>query len=356
MVPSSTSARTESQPTSQPTSSPECARRSAASRAVMHLLRAGVLASLAAGCSSSSGSPVASSDPDVVGDTSSTTTTNTPATTLPAIAAPATVTTSLPPVSATTAPATCPADEPHETLTVAAASSMTAVFAAVEPVFLATHPCVDDVRFTYGSSTVLATQVVNGSPVGVFVSASQGAMDIVTKAGLGRGAPVLFARNKAAIMVAPGSRFASSMSGLPDLLDERNPGIKVGLCVASAPCGSLANTVLANAAKALAVPSLTRARVADTEAASVEDLVTKVQLGELDAGITYVSDCVTATAARLATCVPITDSTDGVAVNAANSYLAVRLDDSPAARGFVRFMQSSSMITTLISDFGFLSP
>jgi molybdate transport system substrate-binding protein len=152
-------------------------------------------------------------------------------------------------------------------------------------------------------------------------------------------------------MLNPSGRFAGSVRVLTDLLDSSNPGIKVGLCVSSAPCGSLANNILSNARTALSRAYLTRAGVADTESPSVEDLVTKVEIGELDAGIVYFSDCAYAEPRGLALCADLPDT-----LNAANNYLVAGLNTGANTAAFVDWVVSYAFGTVARTTYGFLSP
>lgn len=237
-----------------------------------------------------------------------------------------------------------------------AASSLANILPSVEGRLRAAYPCVTGIKVSYGSSSVLAAQILNGAPADVFISASESPMKSVVAAGVAAGEPVKFASNLAEIMVAPDSPFRGKVSGLVDLLGARNPGIKVGLCAPTAPCGTLADTVLANARRAYADAALTRANIADTEASSVEDLVTKVQLGELDAGIVYHSDCVWAQKARLATCVGIPLAQAGLAVNAVNIYVAAALNDRGVSRDVMAFIAGAPFQSYLQSEYGFYAP
>lgn len=237
---------------------------------------------------------------------------------------------------ADTGETSCP-EGPDRTLTVLAASSLSDLLTAVEPDFLVVDGCVEDVVFSFGSSATLAGQVVNGVPADVFVSASGATMQTVVEAGLAVGEPVMFARNVAAIMVSEDA--PRTITGLADLADGR---LSVGLCVASAPCGALADAVLDRA-------GLDRGRIVDTEAASLEDLVTKIELGELDAGIVYASDCAVPRASVRCTSIPGED-------NATTEYFAVGLNDSPATTAWLAHMEDADFRRLLTEDFGFLAP
>ena len=237
----------------------------------------------------------------------------------------------------------CPDESTKGPLVVLAASSMAPVFADTEQQFLTDHPCVTNVSFSYGSSATLAAQIVNDSPADVFISASEKTISTVSDAGRAVNT-TLFARNSGEIMVNAASRFADKVSSLTNLSKSSNPGIKVGLCVATAPCGVLADSILEKA-------GISRKAIADTESPSVEDLVSKIEMGELDAGIVYHSDCVNAQKNKRTLCVSI--PADG---NATNSYYVAALNSRAVSQQFADFVSSPGFTGTLQSKFGFLAP
>ena len=237
----------------------------------------------------------------------------------------------------------CPDESTKGSLVVLAASSMAPALTGSHEQFLAEHPCVTNVAYSYGSSATLAAQIVNGSPADVFVSASEKTMNTVSGSG-GAVNTTLFGRNSGEIMVNAASRFVGNITSLPNLSKSSNPGIKVGLCVATAPCGALADFILEKA-------GISRKAIADTESPSVEDLVSKIEMGELDAGIVYHSDCVYAQKNKRAICVSIPAD-----ANATNSYYVAALNTRKVTQQFVDFVSSPGFTGTLQSKFGFLAP
>ena len=237
----------------------------------------------------------------------------------------------------------CPDESTKGSLVVLAASSMAPVFADTEQQFLTDHPCVTNVSFSYGSSATLAAQIVNGSPADVFISASEKTMNTVSDSGQAANT-TLFARNSGEIMMNAASRFADKVSSLTNLSKSSNPGIKVGLCVATAPCGVLADTILGKA-------GISRTAIADTESPSVEDLVSKIEMGELDAGIVFHSDCVSALNQKSSQCVSVPSD-----MNASTSYYVAALNSRAVSKQFADFVSSPSFTGTLQSKFGFLAP
>ena len=220
---------------------------------------------------------------------------------------------------------------------------MAPVFADTEQQFLTDHPCVTNVSFSYGSSATLAAQIVNGSPADVFVSASEKTMNTVRDADKSLSV-YNFAKNAGEIMVNTDSKYDSQITEIASLTDAVNAGIKVGLCVTTAPCGALADSILGKA-------GISRTAIADTETPSVEDLVSKIEMGELDAGIVFHSDCVSAQNQKSSQCVTIPSD-----MNASTSYYVVTLNSRAVTQQFAGFISSTSFIGILQSKFGFLAP
>ncbi len=237
----------------------------------------------------------------------------------------------------------CPDESTKGFLVILAASSMASVFADTEQQFLAEHPCVTDVSFSYGSSAALAAQIVNGSPADIFISASEKTMNTVRDADKSLSV-YNFAKNAGEIMVNTDSKYDSRITDIASLTDAVNAGIKVGLCVTTAPCGALADSILGKA-------GISRTGIADTETPSVEDLVSKIEMGELDAGIVFHSDCVSAQNQKSSQCVTIPSD-----MNASTSYYVAALNSRAITQQFAGFISSTSFIGILQSKFGFLAP
>lgn len=162
-----------------------------------------------------------------------------------------------------------------ETLTVLAASSLSGTFTELEQLFHDQHPGVD-VRLSFGSSTTLAGQVVEGAPADVLATADQETMETAVAAGATEGRPTAFASNRL-VLVVPADNPARIRS-LSDLEEEDADYV---VCVPSAPCGRIAVAALDEAG--------VDARAASEEA-DVKAVLTKVTLGEADAGLVYATD------------------------------------------------------------------
>ncbi len=160
-------------------------------------------------------------------------------------------------------------------LLVSAAASLTDAFADVESAFEIANPGVD-VLLNHGASSALREQILEGAPADVFASANTSNMNRLVEAGEVVGVAKIFSRNRLQIAVPAGN--PGNVVGLQDFADE---DLLIGLCAEGAPCGDFGRQALHNAGL---TPSI------DTDEPDVRALLTKLEAGELDAGIVYVTD------------------------------------------------------------------
>lgn len=218
---------------------------------------------------------------------------------------------------------------------VSAAASLTDAFAAIEAAFEAVNPTVDVVLNLAGSSA-LREQILEGAPVDVFASANLSNMDRVVGAGEVAGEPQVFAHNLLQIAVPAGNP-----AGVTGLGDFANPDLLIGLCAPGVPCGDFARKALEKAGVAPAV---------DTNEPDVRALLTKIELGELDAGITYVTDVASTSGAVAGIDIP-----EDLNVVAEYPIAVLAAAPNPAAAGeFVDFVLSPDG-QEILSEYGFAS-
>jgi len=219
-------------------------------------------------------------------------------------------------------------------LLVFAAASLTAPFGAIETAFEAAHPDVD-VRCNFAGSPQLVLQIVEGAPADVFASADPANLQKVVAAGKAGADAKVFAKNRLAIVVKDGNP-----RGIRGLADLARPGHRVALCGPDVPAGRYARQALEQSG--LVVSSL-------SDEPSVKALVAKVLLGELDAGIVYVTDCRTKGVAAVA--IP-----DDQQVVAEYPIVVCRTGANPgAAAAFVAFVGSPEGRAALTAH-GFEAP
>ena len=188
-------------------------------------------------------------------------------------------------------------------ITVFAAASLTESFTELGKQFESANPGTK-VTFSFAASSALAEQINSGAPADVFASASPKNMDQVVDAG-GASDPKVFATNKMEIATPP-----SNPGNVASVNDLAKSSVKTALCQPQVPCGSVAQQVFTNA-KITVKPV--------TLEPDVKSVLTKVQLGEVDAGMVYVTD-VKAAGAKVKG-VEIADD-----VNASTDYPIAALD------------------------------
>jgi molybdate transport system substrate-binding protein len=188
-----------------------------------------------------------------------------------------------------TAPTSAPA---ARTLTVFAAASLTQAFGEIGKVFEAANPGVT-VTFNFAGSQTLVTQIQQGAPADIFASASGTNMDAVVTGGfVDKAAPQVFLTNILVVILPP-----SNPANVQTLQDLSKPGLKVVLGDATVPAGKYARQILDNMSKdptyGTDFGTKVLANVVSNET-DVKQVVAKVQLGEADAGIVYISDSIAA--------------------------------------------------------------
>ncbi|MFR9751363.1 molybdate ABC transporter substrate-binding protein [Nocardia sp. 004] len=222
------------------------------------------------------------------------------------------------------------------TVTVFAAASLTETFTELRTRFEAAHPGVR-VVYSFGGSSTLAEQITRGAPADVFASAASKNMQQVIDKGEVTATPATFARNRLQIVVPEGN--PGQVTGLADF---RRPELRIALCAEQVPCGTAAATVF-QAAGIGPEP--------DTREADVKAVLTKVELGEVDAALVYRTDVQAGG-----------DHVEGItfpeAALAVNDYPVAPLAHAPnaaAAAAFVAFVRSDQA-RAVFAEAGFDTP
>ncbi|MDQ6883536.1 MAG: molybdate ABC transporter substrate-binding protein [Candidatus Dormibacteraeota bacterium] len=182
-----------------------------------------------------------------------------------------------------------PAGPAPVTITVLAAASLSTAFPAIAAKFHQAHSSVT-VRFSFAGTQTLVTQIENGAPADVFASADQAHMATLLSEGKVR-SPLVFARNRLAIIVPK-----NNPAGITQPLDLGRAGVKLDLAGPAVPAGKSARDLLAKIAATAGSPSAFISQAAKntvSEEDNVEAVVSRIALGEADAGIVYASDLAT---------------------------------------------------------------
>ena len=218
-------------------------------------------------------------------------------------------------------------------VTVFAAASLTGAFTAIGDAFEDANPGTT-VTFNFAASSALVQGIVEGAPADVFASADLASMQRLTDAEKAQGEPEVFATNALQIITEAGNPWG--ITGVHDLAD---PDLIVVTCGEDVPIGRYAAEVFRKAGVTVTPKSYE---------ADVKAVVSKVTLGEADAGIVYATDV--RAAGEQATGVEIPDDLDVIAtypiamteaagdVDLAEAFVAFVLGDAGqgilAAAGF----------------------
>ncbi len=221
-------------------------------------------------------------------------------------------------------------------ITVFAASSLTDAFTKLGTDFERAHPGTS-VKFSFGASSALEQQIDQGAPADVFAAADDATARKLTAAGELAGSPTTFARNRLAIAVEPGNP-----KHIASLADLARPDVVLVLCADAVPCGKFAAQALAKAHVSVSPAS---------KEENVKAVLSKVTLGEADAGIVYVTDVKGAG-----------DRVSGVTIPSPQNVVAtypigiVKGAGNRAVANAFRAYVTSTRARQTLRDFGFLSP
>jgi molybdate transport system substrate-binding protein len=208
-------------------------------------------------------------------------------------------------------------------ITVFAAASLQKTFTTLGQQFETAHPGAS-IRFSFAGSSDLVTQIQNGAPADVFASADEANMAKLSSTDLASGSPRDFATNVLEIAVAPGNP-----KGITDLADLAAPGVQLVTCAAPVPCG--AATAKVESASGVDLEPV-------SEEQSVTDVLGKVESGQADAGLVYVTDV--RGAGGKVDGVPFDESSK--AVNTYPIGVLEESEDPELARAFSEYVRSTA--------------
>ena len=236
--------------------------------------------------------------------------------------------------------------EPFE-LTIYGAASLRGALEAAELAYQTAYPWIEVVVST-DSSAALRTQIEQGAPADAFLSADTKNSQTLVDAGLTDGDAVAFAGNLLAIIVPSDNR-----SGVTSPADLARTGLKVIAAGDEVPITKYANQLVANLAALPDYPADFAAAYAANIVSREENaksVVTKIETGEGDAGIVYVTDAaasdkVTTLGVPAGANVPATYA--GVVVKASNHR--------DAAHAFLDWLTGADG-QALLAGFGFSPP
>jgi molybdate transport system substrate-binding protein len=281
-----------------------------------------------------------------------------------ATAAPTEVATAAPTEAPTEAETPAPIEAPTEVVTAAAtegttsiaggelavfaAASLTDAFNELGKTFAAAHPGTT-VTFNFAGSQQLAQQIGQGAPADVFAAASGKTMETVIATGqVISGTQRTFVRNRLVVIYPK-----DNPAGIKELKDLAKPGLKLDLAAKEVPVGQYALDFLD---KAIADPTFGASFKDDvlknvvSYEENVKAVLSKVTLGEADAGIVYTTD-ITLDAGDKVGRIDIPDTLNTIA-----SYPIAAIKDAQhadLAREFVTYILSPDAQQVLVR-YGFI--
>jgi molybdate transport system substrate-binding protein len=288
-------------------------------KAIVGWLVTAVVASLLAACSSSGGSPSPGASP---------------------------VPPSVPAATASSAPPVASSAKPVG-LTVYGAASLKGALDKVKTTYEAEHPGTT-LTVSTDSSSALETQIEQGAPADVFLSADAANPTKLVEGGFASGDPVAFAGNKLTIIVPK-----DNPAGIESPKDLVKPGIKIIAAGDAVPITKYAGQLVQNLAAVSGYPTDFAAKYAANVVSkedNVKSVVGKIGMGEGDAGIVYVTDAAAS------------DKVDAVGVpgeaNVPATYTGVVVKASlnqDAAKAFLDWFAGVDG-QAILAKFGFLAP
>ena len=248
--------------------------------------------------------------------------------------------------AASAAPTTATSAAPAA-FTIFGAASLKGVLDKVKTTYEAANPRTT-LTISTDSSATLETQIEQGAPVDVFLSADTTNPKKLVDKGLAAGAAVTFAGNKLTV-IAP----TANPAGISSPKDLAKTGVKVIAAGDAVPITKYATMLVANLAKESGYPADFAAKYTANIASkedNVKAIVAKIELGEGDVGIVYVTD------AKASTKVTAVDVPDTANVPATYSGVVVKASkNAAAAQAFLTWFAGPDG-QAILGSFGFLPP
>jgi len=200
-------------------------------------------------------------------------------------------------------------------------------------------------RFHFAGSQQLAAQLEQGAPADLFASADDRWMSYASEHDLIDGSVQRFARNRL-VVITP----IANPGRVDKLEDLARSGVKVLIGIETVPAGRYARQVLSRLSNGSDYGRRVLGNVVSQEE-NVKSIVTKIQLGEADAGFVYVTDVTPSLRGRVRI-IAIPESSNVVA-----DYPIAFARGAPnreAAKAFVDYLLSTDG-QALLARYGFLS-
>jgi molybdate transport system substrate-binding protein len=233
-------------------------------------------------------------------------------------------------------------------LNVFAAASLQGAFTDIGKAFSQAHPNVT-VMFNFAGSDALAAQINQGAPADVFASANATQMNNVVTPGNIAGSAVKTMAHNRLVVIYP----TANPANMQTLQDLGKSGVKLVLAANTVPVGQYVVQFLGLAAADPSFGASYKTNVLKNVVSyetDVKSVLSKVALGEADAGIVYTTDSATETGKVVTIAIP-----DALNVIAFYPIGAVKASKRAAtAQAFIDYVLSSAGQATL-AKYGFIA-
>ena len=167
-------------------------------------------------------------------------------------------------------------------IVILAASSLTNAIEDLAAQFEEGHPGTR-ITLSLGSSSQLSAQILGGVPGDLFASANETQMEVVKNAGGLYGKVIIFATNSLVICVPQENPYQ-----IGSIRDLTKPNLRLVTAVLNTPIRDYSDQIVENSLSPQSRIDFYKNIV--SEEANVRQLITKIALGEADAGLVYQSD------------------------------------------------------------------
>ena len=225
------------------------------------------------------------------------------------------------------------------TLNVCAASSLANVLKAIDPVYTQANPNIT-ISLNTAASGTLQTQIENGAPADVFISAAVSNMDSLQKENLIVNTSRKNLLDNTLVLIVPtGSTLG--LTSISDLATSKVTKIAVG-DPASVPAGTYASLAFTE----LGITAQIQSKL--VLCANVTQVLTTVASGNVDAGLVYSTDALSSNQVKVVAQAPAD-------INAQIVYPEAVLSASnnpDAAQAYLNFLSGTQAVTLFI-QYGF---
>lgn len=224
-------------------------------------------------------------------------------------------------------------------LTISAAASLTDVTKEITGKYKIVAPNVT-LTFTYGSSGALQTQIEQGAPVDIFMSAAAKQMDALeSKKLIDTSTRINLLENKVVLITPKNSTLG--IKSFNDLADSKVKRIAIG-DPASVPAGQYAQQVFTS----LKLTDKVKPKL--NLGTDVRQVLTWVESGNVDCGVVYATDAKTSSNVTV-----VCEAPSGSCKKVVYPVAVLKSSkQAAAAESFIKYIQTSE-IQTLFTNYGF---